>query len=246
MVLGKLKAILRHKGYKLYTRPYELNIVGMRADSTAPNRFDDEIHVFYKTKNENWNYHVFKATTDPGTFWLLNPMQPQGTAILAEGQYVNSHSLGLHKGQYEALVQEKPLTVIRDYERIAKLDFMNGTKDTGYFGIDIHRASANGTTKYVDKYSAGCQVFENADAFYQFIALCHRHEKLYGNHFTYTLIDFRMVKRLTYRRIAIMAGILTLGALGIALTGTGKIRTIAEEIGETFTELLKQRQPNGS
>jgi hypothetical protein len=246
MVLGKLKAILRHKGYKLYTRPYELNIVGMRADSTVPNRFDDEIHVFYKTKNENWNYHVFKATTDPGTFWLLNPMQPQGTAILAEGQYVNSHSLGLHKGQYEALVQEKPLTVIRDYERIAKLDFMNGTKDTGYFGIDIHRASASGTTKYVDKYSAGCQVFENADAFHQFIALCHRHEKLYGNHFTYTLIDFRMVKRLTYRRIAILAGVLTLGALGIALTGTGKIRTIAEEIGETFTELLKQRQPNGS
>jgi hypothetical protein len=218
----------------------------MRTDSTVPNRFDDEIHVFYKTQNSKWNYHLYKATTDPGTFWLLNPMQEQGTAILAEGQYLNSHSLGLHKGQYEALVQTKPLTVIRDYERIAKLDFMNGKKDTGYFGIDIHRASATGNTKYVDKYSAGCQVFENADAFHEFISFCERHEKLYGNHFTYTLIDFRMVKRITYRRIAISTGIVTLVALGVALAGTEKIKTIAEEIGETFTTLFKQRQTNGN
>lgn len=241
MVLGKLKAILRHKGYKLFTRPYELNIVGMRADSTVPNRFDDEIHVFYKTHPLKWNYHVYKATTDPGTFWLLNPMQPQGTAILAEGQYINSHSLGLHRGQYEALVQTKPLTVIRDYERIAKLDFMNGKRDTGYFGIDIHRANAIGDTKYVNKYSAGCQVFENADAFHEFLTFCIRHEKLYGNHFTYTLIDFRAVKRETYRRIAIGTGIVGLVALGVALTGTGKIKTIAEEIAESFTHLFKKK-----
>jgi hypothetical protein len=245
MVIKKLKAILRHKGYELYTRPYELNIIGMRADSTVPNRFDDEIHVFFKTRTGNWSYHVFKATTDPGTFWLLNPMQPQGTAILAEGQYIDSHSLGLHKGQYEALVQTGPVTVLRDYERIAKLDFMNGKRDTGLFGIDIHRASASGTTKYVDKYSAGCQVFENADAFRQFLALCHRHAKLYGNKFTYTLIDFRMLRRETSRRMAIGVGLFTLAVLVIALAKTGKIKTIktiAEEIGETFTQLFNQEK----
>jgi hypothetical protein len=239
MVLGKLKAILRHKGYRLFTRQYELNIVGMRADSTVPNRFDDEIHVFYKVSPTKWNYHVYKATTDPGTFWLLNPMQPQGTAILAEGQYLDSHSIGLHKGEYEALVQARPLTVIRDYERIAKLDFMNGKRETGYFGIDIHRANAIGTTKYVDKYSAGCQVFENAEAFKQFLALCERHSRYYGNQFTYTLIDFRAVKRETYRRIAISTGIFGLLAIGFALTGTEKIKSIADEIGETFTQLIK-------
>ena len=68
MILGKLRAILRHKRYELYTRPYELNIVGLRGNSTEPNKFDDEIHVFYKISPIKWNYHVFKATTDPGTF----------------------------------------------------------------------------------------------------------------------------------------------------------------------------------
>ena len=98
---------------------------------------------------------MYKATTDPGTFLLRNPMQEQGTAILAQGQYVNAYELGLHRGQYEALVQQKPLTIIRDYDRDAKLDFSNGTKTTGYYGINIHRANRTGTTKTVDKNSAG-------------------------------------------------------------------------------------------
>ena len=240
MVLGKLRAILRHKKFKLYTRPYELNIVGLRGNSTIPNRFDDEIHVFYKVSALKWNYHVYKATTDPGTFWLENPMQEQGTAILSEGQYVNAYSLGLHRGEYKALVEQKPLTIIRDYDRNAKLDFFNGTKTTGQYGINIHRANRTGTTRTVDKYSAGCQVFENAEAFQQFLLLCDHHNHLYGNHFTYTLIDFRAVKRETYRRIAISSGIVGLIALGyLAFTGSEKLKTIAEEIGETFSNLFK-------
>lgn len=243
MVLQKLRAILKHKGFKLYTRPFELNIVGLRSASTIPNRFDDELHVFYKASPTKWNYHVYKATTDPGTFWLRNPMQEQGTAILAEGQYLGAYVLGLHRGQYEALVQHKPVTIIRDYDRNAKLDFRNGRKTTGYYGINIHRASSQGTTKYVDKYSAGCQVFENVDAFHEFVALCERHNHLYGNSFTYTLIDFRAVKRETYRRIALSAGIVGLIALGfLSLAGSDKLKTIAEEIKETFSNIFKTKQ----
>ena len=214
MILGKLRAILRHKRYELYTRPYELNIVGLRTKSTEPNKFDDEIHVFYKISPIKWNYHVFKATTDPGTFWLKNPMQKQGTAILSEGQYANSYQLGLHQGKYKALVQRKPVTVIRDYDRNAKLDFLNGTKTTGMYGINVHRAKKEGTTRTVDKFSAGCQVFENADAFQEFLKLCERHSQLYGNKFTYTLIDFRAVKRENIRRAAYGIGTLGLIAVG--------------------------------
>jgi hypothetical protein len=240
MILGKLKAILRHKGFKLFSRPYELNIVGVRADSTVPNRFDDEIHVFYKTSPLAWSYHVFKATTDPGTFWLLNPMQPEGTAILAEGQYEDAYSLGLHRGEYEALIETRPVTILRDYERVAKLDFLNGSRETGYFGINIHRANSTGSTKFIDKYSAGCQVFENAEAFRGFLLLCHRHRKLYGNLFTYTLIDFRAIKRETYRRLAYGAGLVGVVALGcLVLTENERIKTIAEEIGAAFSEMFK-------
>lgn len=97
MSLQKIKAILRNKDYTLFSRPYELNIVGLRSKSIVPNRFDDEIHVFYKVSTLNWHYHIFKATTDPGTFWLKQPMQPQGTAILAEGQNINCYELGMHQ-----------------------------------------------------------------------------------------------------------------------------------------------------
>lgn len=215
----------------------------MRSKSIVPNRFDDELHVFYKTSPLHWEYHVFKITTDPGTFWLKNPMQPQGTAILAEGQYKNAYAIGMHRGQYEALVQVKPINIMRDYDRNAVLDFYNGKKTRGYYGINIHRANRVGKTKTVDKNSAGCQVFENATAFQEFLRLCERHRSMYGNKFTYTLIDFRAVKRETYRRIAVGAGIIGLLAVGfIALSGGDKLKNIAEQISETFNHLFKKQE----
>jgi hypothetical protein len=210
MLLSKIKGILRSKGFELYTKPNQLNIVGIRSPSTVPNRFDDEIHVFYKVTPLKWHYHVYKVTTDPGTFWLRNPMQAQGTAILAQGQYKGAYRIGMHQGKYKALVQAKPITVIRDYDRDAKLDFKNGTKSKGMFGINIHRASLTGITKQVDKYSAGCQVFSNINEFKEFLSLCEQHMGLYGNSFTYTLLDFRSVKRQTIKRWAI-------GSLTVAL-----------------------------
>ncbi len=183
------------KAYKIYSRPFELNIVGVRANSTIPNSFDDTINVFYKNNSGDWQYHKFPATTDPGTFWLRNLMNPQGTAIVKQGQYIGSHGIGIHRGKYQALTQKRPLTVIRDYDRDAVLDFNNGKEQTGIFGINIHRASVNGTTKFVEKHSAGCQVFANIDDFNLFMQLAQRHKQLYGNDFTYTLIDERALVR---------------------------------------------------
>jgi hypothetical protein len=197
----QLKSILISEGYEVYVKPYQLNIVGLRNRNTAANRFDDEIHVFYKDSNNTWNYHVYFATTDPGTFWLRNPGYSQGTAILAQGQHKNAYAIGMHRGKYKALVQVRPVTVIRDYDRDAFLDFDNGTKQTGMFGINIHRAESSGTTKYIDKYSAGCQVFQNAKDFDEFMELCERHRSLYGNAFTYTLIDKRAINRIQWKRI---------------------------------------------
>jgi hypothetical protein len=213
-MFNKIKALLRLKGFKLFTRPYELNIVGLRSKSIIPNRFDDELHVFYKINSEKWEYHIFKITTDPGTFWLKNPMQPQGTAILAEGQYEDAYGIGKHRGQYTALVQAKPITVVRDYDRNASLDFYNGKKETGSYGINIHRANKTGTTKTVDKNSAGCQVFENASDFELFMKLCEQHKSKFGNKFTYTLLDFRTVLRRRRRLIAYSLALL--GTVGIA------------------------------
>ena len=194
---------LRLKTYEIYNKPYQLNIIGIRSVNTVPNRFDDEIHVFFKNNGNQWVHYIFPATTDPGTYWLKNPLNPQGTAILLQGQYQNSYQIGLHRGKYYALVQSKPVTVLRDYDRNAILDFNNGKPETGMFGINIHHASVNGTTKTVDNYSAGCQVFANINEFNLFMQLCERHKQLYGNSFTYTLIDKRTIARHQRKTLAI-------------------------------------------
>ncbi len=186
---------LQKKGYRLFMRPFELNIVGVRTDNVKPNSFDDKIHVFFMNSEGKLIQYEFEATTDPGTYWLRNPMNPQGTAILKEGQYLSTYGVGLHRGKYMALVQKRPVTVLRDYDRNATLDFMNGKVDKGLFGINIHRASETGTTKTVDQYSAGCQVFASSTEYILFMQLCERHRQLYGNEFTYTLIDERAVNR---------------------------------------------------
>ena len=194
-MLSSIQATLNERGYKTFVRPFELNIVGIRANSTVPNSFDDTINVFFKNPQGVWVFLSYKATTDPGTYWLKNPLNPQGTAILKEGQYLGSHQIGLHRGQYIALVQRRNVTVMRDYDRNAVLDFLNGKPDTGLFGINIHHASSSGTTKTVDLHSAGCQVFANINDFNSFMKLCELSKQLYGNEFTYTLIDQRAVDR---------------------------------------------------
>lgn len=214
MIRGVLR-ILKSRKYKVYTKPYQLNIVGIRSTSTVSNRFDDWLLVFYKNPKLGWNYFAFAITTDPGTYWLKNPLNVDGTAILKEGQYVDAYRLGQHRGLYKALVQSQPVTVIRDYDRNAYLDFFNGSEHTGYFGINIHRASSSGDSSLVNKWSAGCQVFKNAEDFAKFITLCERHSNHFGNKFTYTLIDQRALNRQTRRFLIYGLGttVLAIGGL---------------------------------
>jgi hypothetical protein len=213
-MINRIKTIAKEQGHVIYTEPYRLNIWGFRANTEKPNVFDDELHVFTnisQTKIAKWAYLVFKITTDPGTYWLKNPMNPQGTAILKAGQYRDTYRIDRHRNKYYALCQRlAKVTVIRDYDRDAVLDFNNGKEQTGMFGINIHRARKAGDTLSVDKYSAGCQVFKNAQDFDFFMKLCEVHRKLYGNKFTYTLVDKRMEFRKTLKKITISSVLISL------------------------------------
>jgi len=207
-MINEVKKLAKEKGFIINEKPYFLNIWGFRANSQTPNSFDDEMHIFMNIGTERlpkWAYWVFKCTTDPGTYWLKNPMNPQGTAILNPGQYIDAYQIGLHRGKYKALVQRGVVSVTRDYDRDAVLDFANGRVVRGLYGINIHRASQVGSTLTVDKYSAGCQVFKNAQDFDFFIKLCELHRSFHGNKFTYTLVDKRMEHRQTLKKVAISA-----------------------------------------
>ena len=62
------------------------------------------------------------------------------------------------------------------------------TKNSDNF-VNIHRSNQTFINNTVDKYSAGCQVFNNSNDFQAFIRLCEKQKELYGNSFTYTLIN---------------------------------------------------------
>jgi len=104
--------------------------------------------------------------------------------INGPGQYVDAYQLGLHKGQYEALVQRKPVTVYRDNDKDETAE-EQGKEDTGLFGINIHRANPNAISSLIEKWSAGCQVLNDPKDFATLIATCKASGK---KTFTYTLL----------------------------------------------------------
>jgi len=182
---------LKAKGYVIFendTQEYNLNIIGIRAISREPNSFDDLFVVMWKYSG-SWYFHVHTGTTDPGTYWLEHPLNKLGTAILKPGQYRGCWQLGLHQGKYDALTQRKKVTVLRDDDKDKELDFDTAKEETGFFGINQHRANSKWESVQVDKWSAGCQVRNDPDEYDDFIYWCKQAEKLYGNSFTYTLIE---------------------------------------------------------
>jgi len=174
--IEELKAKFEELGYKWES----FHIIGIRSKANVPNKFDDLICVV----NGN-EVKAYSGTTNPGTYWLNNPMNVNGTAVLKCGQYVDTYVIGLHKGQYTALTQAKKVTVYRDNDRDSIAE-EQGKEDTGLFGINIHRANASAISQNIDKWSAGCQVLNNSKDFKELIQACIQTGKKY---FTYTLIQ---------------------------------------------------------
>ena len=190
----QIEETMKQKDYKYFLNGnFNLNIIGIRNSSTGSkvtNRFDDKITLSYKD-NGIWKFHMFDCTTDPGTHWVENIMRKEGVAVLKPGQYRHSHKIRKHQGRYEALGQQKPVTVYRDNNRDQNYDLNNNNTQTGLFGINIHRATkyAGKKSTQVDKWSAGCQVIAANDDWKLFMKICRKARDTWNNNFTYTLLD---------------------------------------------------------
>jgi len=190
----QIESTVKAKGYKWFENgDYNLNIVGVRNGETlneVTNKFDDCITLSYK-KDGEWQFHCFEATTDPGKHWVDNVLNEAGVAILKENQYRGSHKIGLHQGKYEALRQQKPVQVYRDNNLDNCYDLDESTLQEGIFGINIHRATKweGKKSTQIDKWSAGCQVIAANDDFRLFMEICNKSKDIWGNSFTYTLIN---------------------------------------------------------
>jgi hypothetical protein len=165
---------------------YNLNIIAVRKRGGVVDRFDDLLHVVAKDGDGRWFDDVWPITTDPGIASLTDPARhPDGTAQLKTGQYRGAYELGLHKGK-PALVARGAMPVRRDDDGDAVLD---PDRDGSAWGINVHRAGKSSTT--VGRWSAGCMVFAQEDAFLEFLDLCAlqvKHNPTWRT-FTLTLVD---------------------------------------------------------
>ena len=192
----QIQNTVESKGYKWFNdnsnKGYDVNIVGVRNSETkdrVTNAFDDKITISYKIDGE-WKFHQWPATTDPGKYYMDNPIVKKlGCAILVPGQYRGSHKIRLHQGKYEALGQKKPVKVYRDNDRDDVYDTDEATITEGVYGINIHRSNPYDESTYVNKWSAGCQVFKKVDDFHEFMEICRKAREVWGNSFSYTLLE---------------------------------------------------------
>ena len=182
--------LFKAKGYAWFTKGnYNLNIIGVRSNNNkVTDKYDDILVVDYNTDNCHKRV-CYTITTEPGKYYMQNLCNPKGAAILVPGQYRGCWQIGLHRGKYKALCQCKAVKVYRDNNKDMIYNMIPKSIDKGIFGINIHRSNKTCICNTVDKYSAGCQVFNDPVEFNAFMRLCEAQRKLYGNTFTYTLIN---------------------------------------------------------
>jgi hypothetical protein len=211
--VNKIIEGMKKKGYKIMTRPYECNIVGIRRQYEGQkysNAFKDDLFLFYKTDGGSaWETFKFKISTMPGFYSAFSEggeikvdktgkspnvkqnsiMLGRGTppnnglCILMEAQYLNIYAIGQHGGA----TAMKTLGPQKFYHDNSPGDIIKYTgKGTGNAGMLIHRGYPGGAA--VQNWSQGCQVFARESDLSKFFSLCQEHKNRYGNKFNYTLM----------------------------------------------------------
>lgn len=185
----------RKKGYVLSEIPFAVNIFGVRLSNDEANTFNDCVGLLWKDGNGNYIIKQYQATTDPGTYYRLHPLNVGGCAVIVPNQYKSVYKLGIHK-DYPAMQQVGNMTYIRDNSKSGLIHWYY--KIAGQYkpsvannATNIHHAYKVGTTKNVDNWSAGCQVFGNIDEWNEFLNLVKHNVEEYKfvNSFNYTLFE---------------------------------------------------------
>jgi putative peptidoglycan binding protein len=122
----------------------------------APNKFNDSRFVIRIGPGGVPEFRgSWEATTEPGRYYTINPMNVKGAARIAFGQY-KAWVVGTHARNHEALVQAGDITVHRDlnkdYKRTGdKLDTGANFAVNQHWGYDLPKND-------IGRASAGCLV----------------------------------------------------------------------------------------
>lgn len=189
--LDQTTAALKKAGFVLFSEddtPYNLNIVGVRTLDPALGSFNDWLCVFFKYLGV-WHYYAGRCTTEPGLYYSMTKLlNPEGAAIIKEGQYRAAYKFGLHKGK-PALEQIKPVPVYRDGDRNSVRTLTPSALPAANNKTNIHYANAMTLTPNVGRWSAGCVVIQDWMFYRLLMNLAETGAKLHGNAFTFTLLD---------------------------------------------------------
>jgi hypothetical protein len=135
---------MQSKRYQISTEEQNYNIVyvegmseNLALNNNKPNEFNDVRVVLEIVKSVPTIVGKWEGTTEPGTHYTINPINPDGAVRIAFGQY-KSWRVGTHVSSgadpHEALLQVEDVSVFRD-----KNKDMIRTGDklfTGLFGIN--------------------------------------------------------------------------------------------------------------
>jgi len=184
----EILAKIEEYGFKVFSDgAYDLNIIGVRNLENNANQYDDKLHVCYLSEDGHWKEDIFQVSTDPGRYWLEKEDYKACAVYKHPQQARGAYKVGLHRGNYEALVQWKPVEYWRDGNKDEKADY-GGEVFKDVIGLNIHRSSIHDSDE-INRYSAGCIVFSKMADWEAFMKLVHKQKRTMGYHtFTFTLI----------------------------------------------------------
>lgn len=181
-------------GLQVWGDPFRLWLFGVRSPSRTAGTFDDALGACWTEGDGLWRCQWWPGTTDPGLTYMQQPLNSAGCAILVPGQYLDTWTIDLHAGKYQALCQRAgEVAVYRDNDRDAALALDPATIKTGSdFGINIHASTRREGEQLttVGRYSAGCQVHASEAGFSSMMKLAQQQVQRSGREtFSYTLLD---------------------------------------------------------
>ncbi|WP_445635798.1 Peptidoglycan-binding protein [Nostoc sp. DSM 114161] len=185
-IASKIIKYMQAKNYQISTNPKEYNIVyleGVNEDWTlnkdTPNQFNDRRIVIEVVDGVPKIVNHWQATTEPGSHYTYNPMNPGGAARIKFGQY-KAWSVGIHGNSepHEALIQVAPITVHRDFNK----DFQRtGDKlDTGLFLVNQHYGY-DAPVNDIKNASAGCLVGRRREGHREFMSIIKQDRRYVAN-----------------------------------------------------------------
>lgn len=195
--LAQIADVMRLNGMKVFTKPFDMTLGGVRTLDNSANTFNDWLFMLYHDSSGKLCGIVEPGTTDAGLYYRNHPMNIEGTAIIASGfqnsavyEYQNPPIDGKpgHKGQ-EAFRLVKPIQMRRDPDRDNLLE------ETGE--LFLANAATNGhdmgdVGQRVDKWSAGCwgSIRTRMDKFYNLAKLQIKHG--HGSRFSFAMLHETM------------------------------------------------------